>query len=410
MKEVFQKQGEEKEIKKQIENAKNVLKSDVVGGLRLLCGIPFLSKTQLEEAYALSKTILVIDSKNAHSKSFLLCKLVENRFAPKDIINSCFQDLISMLESENQEIVDAAFSSIHYSLTGFEQEKYSLLHIYLNGTNKIAVLRDFFYHFHDPRYIFDIMVRMYEVQGFRLSMSLFTNTIEHFWSSATVETETQILNLFSQKEFGMLAIKIMTSPSSYTYPVDLLKLTSKDEQKNAIECICRYPHSIDTLLPILLKLRTSTHKEVKAFLQSKLAELVFETYHSSLLKLIEKEITSSAADKKFIAPLKKALQAYNVMKEFKNGVKDINPWENEKDLIDLYYRLEHETQAVMMKDSQKDSSFLSMLKNTTIVRGNAWKHEDDDLVRPLAHIQTSTLIDSRAYKNPLAYEQELENF
>lgn len=398
-------------ITQTLEEAKSLLASNPIEGLRLFCTIITECKlVELEDIYMSASAIPSEESPIANSRSFLLCKLIENENTSKELKDNCFQEIISMLKSNDAEIVDSVFSSIQYGLAGFEHEKYHLLHIYLNKTKKIAVLKDFFYQFKDPRYIFDIVVRMYEVQGFKLSLALFSDAIEHFWSSATAETERQILNLFSQKEFGMLAVKIIVSPHSYTYPVDLLKLTSLEDQKTAIECICRYPHSIDSLLPMLLKLRASGHKEIKVFLQSKLAELIFETYHGTLLELIEKGITTSNVDKRFIAPLKKALQAYDEMKDYKNGVKDINPWENEKNFMDLYYSLEHETQAVLMKDSQKDSSFLSMLKNTIIVRGNAWKHEDDAAVRPLAHIQSSTLVDSRAYKNPLAYEQELENF
>ena len=398
-------------MKNTIEKAKALLASNPIEGLKLFCTIiSECSLLELEDIYKSANAIPSEELAIANFRSFLLCQLIENENSPKELKDKCFRDIISMLKSDDLEIVNSVFSKIQYSLVGFEHEKYHLLHIYLNKTKKITVLKDFFYEFKDPRYIFDFIVRMYEVQGFRLSLELFSDTVEHFWRTTRAETEIQILNLFSQKEFGMLAVKIIASPHSYTYPVDLLKLTSQEEQKTAIECICRYPHSIDRLLRMLLQLRFSDYKEVKVYLQSKLAELIFETYHGTLLDLIENGITKSALDKRFITPLKRAFQAYEEMKLFKDEVKDINPWENEKDLVNLYYGLEHETQALMMKDRQKDSSFLSMLKNTIIVRGNAWKHENDNAIRPLAHIQTSTLVDSRLYKNPIAYEQELDNF
>jgi hypothetical protein len=396
--------------KETIEKAKTLLVANPVEGLRLYSTIVVdFSKEELEDIYESVSTISSEDIEIAHQKSFLLCKIIENKNSAKELTDLCFRRLIPMLESTNHELADSVFDNIHYSLEGFEHKKYGLLHIYLNNTRKISILDDFFYHFKDPKYVFDVLVRSYEAQGFRLTIDNLSNTISHFWSTARSATENHIRDLFSHEQFGMLAVKIMVSGYNHPYPIDLLQLNTKEQQLIAIKCICNYPHSIDKLLPIVLVLRNSTHKEVAVFLQTKLSELIFNGYHSSLLQLVEKNITKSTADKKFIAPLVKSSRDYENMKEFKNSVQDLSPWENERNLIDLYYRLEHETQATMMKDNRNDKSFLSMLKNTTIVRGNAWKHEDDDTVAPLHLIQSSIMVDSRAYKNPIAYEQKLEN-
>lgn len=394
-----------------IEKAKSLLVSEPIEGLELYCTlVDNCSKDDLDEIYASVQNIANEESDITYKKSFLLCKIIENKYTTKELADSCFCQIIPMLESDNHELVDRVFKNIQYSLKGFEHEKYGLLNIYLNNTKKISVLGDFFYSFTDPKYIFDAMIRMYEVQGFRLSIDKFSNTISHLWNNDRNAVESQILNLFSHRQFGMLAVKIIASYHNAPYPVDLLKLEIKEHQLLSIDCICSYPHSIDKLLPIVLVLRNSTHKGVKEYLQTKLADLIFNGYHRALLNLVEKHISKSVDDKKFLAPLKKASADYEEMKKVKNSIQDLNPWENERNLIDLYYRLEHETQAIMMKDNRNDkSSFLSMLKNTVIVRGNAWKHEDDDIVSPLHSIQSSIMVDSRAYKNPIAYEQKLEN-
>lgn len=393
-----------------IEKAKALLVINPIEGLRLYCTIVVDCSTQELENIHLSLSDVSCDDSNiAYQMSFLLCKIIENKNATKNHIDFSFRKIIAMLESSNHEIADKAFNNIQYGLEGFENERYSLLYIYLNNTLKINVLEDFFYGFKDPKYVFDVLVRRYEVHGFRLSLDKFSNIIAHYWNSSKEVTEKCILAFFSQEQFGMLAVKVMLCGSNYPYRVNLKNLKSKEEQKLAIECICDYPHSIDKLLPIVLELRNSPYGDVKTFLQAKLAELIFNGYHNTLLMIVEKHLTNSAADKKFLIPLVKSSKAYDKMREFKNSVDDLNPWENERNLVDLYYRLEHETQATMMKDNQKDNSFLSMLKNTTIVRGNAWKHEDDDTISPLHLIQSKVMVDSRAYKNPLAYEQKLEN-
>ena len=394
-----------------IENAKALLVANPFEGLRLFCIITVdASKEELEDIFTSVNTIGFEEIEIAYQKSFLLCKIIENKNSTKEFTDLCFRQIIPMLESANHEIADRVFDNIHYSLEGFEHEKYGLLHIYLNNTKKISIIEDFFYHFKDPKYVFDVLVRRYEAHGFRLSIDKHSNTVSDFWRKNKDATEQQILNLFSQEQFGMLAVKIIASNHNAPYLVDLLKLEAKEQQLLSIESICSYPHSFDKLLPIVLVLRNSKHKGVKEYLQTKLADLIFNGYHRTLLNLVEKHISKSVSDKKFLAPLKKASKDYEEMREVKNSIQDLNPWENERNLIDLYYRLEHETQAIMMKDNRNDkSSFLSMLKNTAIVRGNAWKHEDDDTVSPLHLIQSSIMVDSRAYKNPMAYEQKLEN-
>ena len=394
-----------------IEKAKSLLVFEPIEGLKLYCTILVdCSKDDLDEIYASVQNIAAEEIEIAYQLSFLLCKIIENKNATKELTDSCFRQIIPMVESDNHELVDRVFNNIQYSLNGFEHEKYGLLNIYLNNTKKISVLGDFFCSFTDPKYIFDVMIRMYEVQGFRLSIDKFSNTIFHFWNNDRNALESQMLNLFSHEQFGMLGVKIIASCHNAPYPVNLLKLETKEQQLLSIECICSYPHSFDKLLPIVLVLRNSSNKGVMKYLQTKLADLIFNGYHSTLLNLVEKHISKSVGDKKFLAPLKKASKDYEEMKEVKNSIQDLNPWENERNLIDLHYRLEHETQAIMMKENRNDkSSFLSMLKNTTIVRGNAWKHEDDDTVTPLHLIQSSIMVDARAYKNPIAYEQKLEN-
>ena len=126
------------------------------------------------------------------------------------------------------------------------------------------------------------------------------NSLNHFLDTNKEETEEQILNLFNFRKYSLLAVKIILSDHSGVYSVDLLKLLKQEAQLFAIDSICNYPHSIDDLLPLLLKLKESKFKEVKDYLQTKLAELIFEVYHESLLDLIKKNLTNSQKDKNFL--------------------------------------------------------------------------------------------------------------
>lgn len=400
---------EHKKNKNPILEAKDLLKVNVIDGLKSFINIKISSKEEAREIFSSVNTIIAYDSETASYISVLLFNIIENENSNDELIELCFQQIIPMLQSENHDIADRVFGNIKYNLNGFEKQKYGLLHIYLTNTKKINTLNDFFYNFNNPIYFFDILARRYNAIGFRMSIDNYSDTIYNFWRKNKDATETQILDLFSYNQFGMLATKIIVSGHYDVYPINLLKLDTKEKQKLAIQSLLNFPYSIDKLLPLALSLRKSKFKEVTVFLQNTLSELIFEAYHSTLLDLVKKNITTSLKDKKFIEPLEKANEDYEKMRELKNQIMDLNPWENERHLMDLYYSLEHETQAIMMKDNKKDNSFLSAVKTVVIVRGNSWKNENHEIPSPMHSIKSSVLIDSRSYKNPLDYEYNLEN-
>lgn len=388
-----------------------LLKKDNIIAMKSFSGFIIDTSSEIEELFECINDIEPSTIETANLKSLLFCMLIENEKTPSEIKKKCFEKIIGLLKSEDHKITDAVFQNVQYNLDNHEDEKYSLLHIYLNNTKNLNAIKGFFYNSKDPKYLFDILIRNYDVSGFRGSIDLFKNSLNHFLDTNKEETEEQILDLFNFRKYSLLAVKIILSDRSGVYRVDLLKLSKQEAQLFAIDSICNYPHSIDDLLPLLLKLKKSNFKEVKDYLQTKLAELIFEVYHESLLNLIKKNLTNSKKDKDFLIPLQKALDEYSEMRESKATIKDLDPRENERNLMDLYYRLEHENQAKMMKNIDKDeNSFLSMMKNMIIVRGRAWKNDDSEDILPLRLIESSIMIDTRAYKNPTVYEQNLENF
>lgn len=120
-------------------------------------------------------------------------------------------------------------------------------------------------------------------------------------------------------------------------PIDLLKLDTKQEQAKAIEAITLFPHTFDKLLPIVLPLRRSPYPEVVKFLNIKLSELIYDAYHRSLLDDIENLLDESKEDKAFVRPLRDAHKNYESIVSKKESINDLNPYENERDLMDLYY-------------------------------------------------------------------------
>lgn len=388
-----------------------IFEKDPITALKAFSGYNVSNGSKIKQLFELLNKIEPITVELVNLKSVLFCNFIENDNASAEIKENCIKELVKLLKLEDHKKADSAFQNIQYNLDNYEYEKYYLLNVYLNNTKNFSVFKYFFHNFKNPEYLFDILIKRYHASGFRGSIELFKNALNHFLDTNKEETEAQILKLFSFRNYRLLAVKIILSTHAGVHQIDLLKLSEKQAQLSAIDSICSYPHSIDDLLPLLLKLKESNFKEVKDYLRNKLAELIFEVYHESLLDLIKKNLTKSKKDKDFLIPLQKSLDEYSKMREFKAKIKDLDPRENERNLMDLYYRLEHENQAKMMKNTDKDeNSFLFMMKNMTIVRGRAWKNDDAEDILPLGLIESSMMIDTRAYKNPTVYEQNLENF
>lgn len=102
----------------------------------------------------------------------------------------------------------------------------------------------------------------------------------------------------------------------------------------------------------------------------------------------------------FLEPINHALEQYHKINELKTSINDLNPRENERDLMELYFNLEYEEQRKLLNKAHlSDNSFMALCKNTIIVRGNSWKIGDNE-VTPLMKHESSYAIDIRMYKDP----------
>lgn len=390
--------------------ALNCIKRDQIIALKALCGFNFTNSNLINQVFDELQQLGFKSTDDVNLKSQLLCNFISNKNTDATLRRKFFAEIVELLKSENHDFSNAVFSNVKYNLDDFETEKYNLLNIYLNNTKNFYVLKDFFYEFKNPVFLFRILTSSYDITGFRGSIDIFENAISHFYDVSKKQFEDELLNLFNYRKYSFLALKIILSDRSIKLNIDLNEL-DKQAQINLIDSVCSFPHSIDKLTPMLLTIRNSKFNESRKYLKEKLSELIFEVYHESLFDLIKKNLNDDKKDKAFLEPLQKSLDAYTEIKILKKSIKDLDPTENERNLMELYYRLEHENQAKMMKDVNNDNnSFLSMTKTMVIVRGRSFKSEDSDTVTPLGLIESSLMIDNRAYKNPNNFEQNLENF
>jgi hypothetical protein len=377
--------------------------------INTLSRIDFNSTKDVNKAFEQIGELAYNNALLARQQSFLLSSIIKNENTTEGIRKRAFKFWQNFLENGENEILNQVFQDVNF-LEGYEKEKYGLLHIYLTRTKNFNVVKDFFsFRFDDPAYVFDIMMRSYNAKpDYRFPMELFENGIRHGWNTNQVETEKHILNLFKHgSAFGVLGVKTIFSAYHGIFQVDLSKLDKVEHQITAIDCICKHPHSFDILLSLILPLRNSKLKGVRKHLQEHLAYKVFKTYHRSLYEQIKESIGNGKEDKGFLKPIKKALDDYEKLKELKESIDDLNPYQNERHLMDLYRRLEHEAQAKMMQEvNQGKGTFMEMAKSTIIVRGNSWMIREGE-VSPLGRIESKIQIDSNSYLNPDLFEHNL---
>ncbi len=381
---------------------------DIIASLGILGRLKYHNENDAENAF---KQINNLDFSNkdiARQQSYLISNIIENKYTPNTIREDAFKLYVDFLENATDEIKEIVYQDINF-INGHEARKYNLLHLYLIKTENLKVIKTFFNSFEDSKFIFHIMKDFFTVNpDFRFSMYLFEDGIRHVWNRNQEETEKHILNLFSQHpSYGLLGVKVILSAYLGVFKVDLLKLDKAEYQLNAIKWICKQPAFFDKLLPLILTLRNSTHEEVRIHLQDELSKKVFHSYNEIIFNQIKENIGTNKKDKEFLKPIQKALYHYNQLKEQKESINDLNPQENERDLMDLYYRLEHEENAKMMNRVQQGKgTFMEMVKNVIIVRGNSIKYDEKE-PSPLTTIKTSMLVDSDSYKNPDLFEHNL---
>lgn len=377
--------------------------------LKTLSRIEYKSEKDATKAFEQIGELAFKDVSLATQQSLLIKNIIKNKTSTKSTKEQAFKCWQKFLENGEDEILKRVFQDINF-LEGYERYKYGLLHIYLTKTNNFHVIKDFFsYCFNDPAYIFDIMMRVYNKRpDYRFSMELFENGIRHGWNTNQTETQKHILNLFKyDPAFGVLGVKSIFSAYFGILQVDLMELNEAKHQFTAIDSICKHPHSFDVLLPLILPLRHSKLQGVRKHLQKHLASKVFKTYQDTLYVQIKNNLDNSEGDKVFLKPITKALDDYKKLKELKESIDDLNPYQNERHLMDLYGRLEHEAQAEMMqKVNQGKGTFMGMAKNIIIVRGNSWMIREGE-VSPLSLIESKIQIDSNSYLNPDLYEHNL---
>src|SRR5690606_13773993 len=173
-----------------------------------------------------------------------------------------------------------------------------------------------------------------------------------FWNRNQNLTQQCIFDLFSKRKYSLLGVQVIMTGYLEPIPIDLSKAT-ENQQLNAINGFCKHPIFFERLLPLLLPLRKSRSKRIKECLISQLSILIKEAYGKPLYELISSQVSKSKTDTQFITRIGTALDDYLEDKKEREAISEFNPYFNEKELMNLYYGLQNESQSRARKDASK---------------------------------------------------------
>ena len=397
-----------------VEKANEVLASHPVHSLFFFGRIDFSTEGEIQAILKLINELDLTNEQTVNQFIYLLTAILKSKFVTDEIVEFCFQQFQNLFDSETSNNKRMVVDAMTNWIENHEKERYGFLLQNHGKFGDLELIDGYFSRFKDCAFFFQFFQSVYRALDGKMKSGLFSVSVNHFSRENPDKAERFILDFLSHEELfwrkaGMHLIK---TKDIGVHQLDLLRLETEMEQLRALEVLTEYNWNLEEYLPMVLVLRNSLFPSVRKELQKILSKLTFESYHEVLVEKVSNLLTNSADDKKFIRPIKEALKKYHKLVEVKTSIKDLNPAENERSFMDLYYRLEHENQAKMMKEikSGKGNFLTSFFKSSVIVRGHSWKIEGKDEVVPLAKIEHSFSIDARAFKNSELFEHQSNNF
>lgn len=384
--------------------------SVLLPGQALLAGfvlgrLGYKNEAYIHEGIKLAESIGLDDKEARLQLPYFYKTIIENPYSSAMMKMRGFVKMRKLFSDGEESLRNSVFH-ICSMMEGFEQERYLLLIKTFIGKSKnyYKQIGKYFRTFKSGDYFFNLFIHLCWIRyknklGDMIDVSVFEEALAHFWNKDRIHTEKHLLELISHDLpcLRIAAVSLIRSKYLGFYEVDLAQLDTELKQLRALEVLfynCYF--DLESFLPLILALRVSPFPKVVEYMQQKLGKLVFESYHD----YVYEKIAALVKDEAFLGPVKRSLDAYHEMRKMKTTINDLNPAKNERDLMDLYYKLEHEEhQKMMYQVRDGGNSFSSIAKQVIIVRGNSWKIGDNP-VSLLGKVERSFVLDQKMFKDP----------
>lgn len=377
-------------------------KVNALQGLIALSFFKYDTSEEIEHAFHFISRNRASDNNYLQQLPHFLCRLIENTKTPDDVRRSCFAEIKQLLKIGDEQLKGNLLMRFQL-ITGFEKEKMELLPDFL--TLGSGVFTNYFNHFESPTPLFDLIRDAFLRHGLRTKFDVFSQGISMVFSQSPEKCEHELLRMLTD-DLAILryaGVQILTNNHGHLYPIDVLKLDAEG-QKRIIETLLPQPHGIEKILPFVLKLKATPHDNVFEILTRELKNLI-RAYDHDLVDMVKPCLDlSSPRDQKLQSDLEEVLAQYLKEKDLKNSISEFDPAQNQASMMQLYFRLENEKQAEMIERTRGNSFFTQMGKTINVIRGNAFKTENNPTITKMSTVSTSMLVDQRYYIDPDYYE------
>jgi hypothetical protein len=395
------------------QNTTILLSKDSTLGYFILGRLKYTSIHHIVDCFRLSEKVNIQKGIDGLLQiPYLYKSLIENKNTTNEVRLSCFAKLGELFIIENETLRNTIFDTTSW-ISDYEDKKYELLFkVFLQKSHVYYKRLDhFFRQFKNPFYLFHLIGNIcvyYSNINKTHNNEIFFESFDHFRSNNYEATKKELINFLANDIpcLRLAAVDLMRTLKPYQMTSLNLIEESEISQLRILEVLFFSSYfNIEQLLDLILSFRLSKHQSVLDYLNRKLSLLILYSYNEYLYNQIEKR----TQDRTFLKPLSDALNAYNEMRDTKNGINDLNPIENEKEYMNLYYRLEQENQRKVLNNIDEKNVFSQIAKKSIIVRGNSWKVGDNG-VSPLTSHEYSMSFDKTAYKNPDIFNHLKNNF
>jgi len=386
------------------EEARTLFATNPKEGIVALAWLNYGSEQQITTAFELVSACTDTSAEYMRQLADFYPRLIEKKNTSDEVRAACFvkiSEFLATCDDTLQHQMVWRFGLIE----GYDAQKYMMLNQIINLNP--GYMKKLFNRFDDPKYLFNLLAETYKEIGAAVEFGLFSESFSDMQHRHPVEFEMELLKLLTDDLAVVRLAGLMVLRSKYAgiYEVDFLKLPEAG-QKRALETMLPHPHSIEELLPLVIKLRNSPYESVREILKGQLIELIW-AYDHNVIDLVKKLLKEDdETDKKLLVELESAYLEFEQIKKQKATIQEFNPLLNELDDFEYYFEVEHELRAEQMEKATKRSIFTQLAKNISVIRGSAFKTEGATEITRMGTVSTSMLVDMRYYQNPDQYQWE----
>lgn len=368
-----------------------------------LAWIKYNKSEHIQEAHNMI-SIKPVDSEDFRRFQIIFwTRQVENENISPMLLNTFFEEIgkvYERVESNLKKEIEWRVSLIK----GFDNEKFSLLHILVKNNN-LNIIKEYFRYFSDAKFFFALIKDCYISVGPFIDFSFFQNGLQSLSDNNPESVKNEVYSLLSHElaVVRLAGIKILETRYVDTSGISLL-LLNKEDQLNIMTSLQIQPAIMEGLFPFLLQFRKSDYAEVKGLLFEILKDLIW-AYDKHLFESLKSKIDmTDAEDKELWDKFEMEFENFSKEKEARLSIQELNPVENEPKLMELYYQYENEYQAELMQKAQDKTTFAQFAKKIQVIRGSGYKSGHKDEISMMGTYEMSKPLDRRYYIDPDFHE------